>query len=145
MMIFNANRTLYASKWTGGGEWEHNVIMEDAANSLFDLEKMSDKSFRLFHSQGNVLVFTTEDGGSHWSLDHKVWSPDGGTVSKVIRIENGHADLPLVAHENDWSLYFSDEPDDLNYVGNYKVWSLREVEYNPIRHPDGPQTSLHED
>ena len=143
-MIFNSNRTLYASKWTGD-EWEHNVVMEDAAISLFDLEKLGDESFRLFHSQGNVLILTSQDGGSNWSLDHKVSSPDGGLVSKVIRIENGHPDMPLIAHENDWSLFFSDEPKDLNYVGNYKVWSLREVEYNPILRPDGPQTSLHEE
>lgn len=144
MMIFNANRTLYASKWTGSA-WEHNIIWENAAISLFDLEKLGDSSFRLFHSQGNVLIFTTQDGGSTWRLDHKVSSPNGGMVSKVICIENGHADLPLIAHENDWSLYFSDAPRDLNYVGNYNVWSLREIDYNPIRHPNGPQTSLHQD
>eukprot|EP00977_Amphora_coffeiformis_P007203 scaffold1565_cov221-Amphora_coffeaeformis.AAC.10 len=133
MIIFNYNRTLIASKWDGS-QWVHNVALEHASNNLFDLEKIGEESVRLFVSQGDVLILESHDFGQTWKTEHQIVA-SGGKVGKVFKIPDSHSDISFVAHENNWDLFHSDQPEKLSYLGSYKVWVGRQVEFNPISKP----------
>jgi hypothetical protein len=48
------------------------VILRDAANNRFDLEKLGEQEeSRLFHSQGDLLVFKSTNEGLEWAQDHR--------------------------------------------------------------------------
>ncbi len=134
LMVFNFNKTLIAARWSGVN-WEHSVVAQDAAYNLFDLEKTGPNRYRLFQAQGDVFVITSNDGGVTWQREHRIVANDGGSVSKVIRIHDAHPDIALLAHENNWTLFHSDAPKDLNYKGTFNVWTMRQVTINPIKNP----------
>jgi hypothetical protein len=133
ILVYNYNRTLLASKWTGV-DWETSVAFENAALSLFDLEKIGDESYRLYVAQGDLWILESHDDGHTWKAMHRVIAPEG-QVSKVFKIPDSHPDFSLIAHENDWDLYFSDQPEEVNYIGNYKVWIAKAITYNPMSQP----------
>jgi BNR repeat-containing family member len=139
IVVFNFNRTLLAGRWTGA-HWEHSVVLEDAAYNCFDIEKLGHDTFRVFAAQGSVLVIFSHDGGKTWQREHLV-TPAEGLVSKVIRVQNAHPDIQLVAHENDWSVYHSDADKEVNYIGTFRVWTMKEVFVNPVAHPYYPSTT----
>jgi hypothetical protein len=128
LVVFNYNRTLLSAYWSGT-KWELSTIMNDAALNLFDIEKKGPNEFRLLHAQSNILVFETHDGGRTWMQKVMVTSADGGTVSKVIKIDEPyHADLQYLALENNFT-----ETEELRYVGSYKIWAVKEVVCTTIR------------
>ena len=131
VMVFNFNKTLISSTWTGSS-WEHNEILKDAAYNVFDMEKTGSEDFRLFYPQKDVKIFITSDGGTNWKKEHQVEVEDG--VSKVVLVENARSDLYFVAREGDFGRYESTY-DERQYEGTYRVYMGKEMEVNPINLP----------
>ena len=135
MMVFNFNQTLMSARWTGT-KWHYTTIDSDKAFTLFDLERTGPQSFRLFHSQGDIAIYTSENGGQSWKLEHRI-VPRRGKVNKVVKIPDAHPDMSLIALENEWAEQDEEPTEVMNYqyTGFFQVWTLREVEYNPISSP----------
>lgn len=127
IVLYNFNRTVKSARWNGLN-WNHEVVRADSPDNLFDIEKLGPSSFRAYVTSGNVFAFETFDGGRSWEQVNVFKVPGGQNITKVMRIENPHPSMQLLAMENDiCAPRLVETVDDgcaQSYKGDYHVWVI---------------------
>lgn len=129
--VDSSGRPIMAFKYDGdlviassiAENWNYTVVDRNLPSAMFDMERMSDGRFRLFHVNAGISVYESALGGwTDWTQTQKWEPPQGGRVGKVLVIPSGHRDFQLLAMENDWG--------ERSYKGKYRVWAIGQI---PLR------------